>query len=264
MEIAALSWDNPGDVAKRVGHNHRCIGHGYRGSHPPQLVRDYNECFNTLDTSNAKTLGFIGAGLEAAKGIGYIIKAQSANTGAAKSRYNQKAAALIVDSGFNAVGAAVPVIGGAIAVYSITTGLLSMSGYGNPLAGSLVGTPGQALTTIWLVFTGSGIPSAIIDEANSKAIKLLYDNQNALYCAGYENVIALRPTETLSGSSCDTQCSISYEEDSCYEPIENNVPVGGSGGLQLSLKADRVASVEASNETNNMDPSVLPHRNGLP
>ncbi len=231
MEIAALSWDNPGDVAgSALVTVTVALDMGIAGLTLAQFGSAglQTKVFNTLDTSNAKTLGFIGAGLEAAKGIGYIIKGQSANTGAAKSRYNQKAAGLIVDSAFNAVGAAVPVIGGALAVYSITTGLLTMSGYGNPLAGSLVGTPGQALTTIWLVFTGSGIPSAIIDEANSNAIDLLYDNQNALYCAGYENVIALRPTETLSGSSCETQCSISYEEGSCYEALENNVPVGGS------------------------------------
>ena len=141
-----------------------------------------------FDAKSANKLGYISAGVDGAKGIGYAIKAMEASTDAAKERYAQKAVTYMVDGGLNALAVAVPVVGGPLAVYSITTGLLALTGYGNPIASSLVGTPGAAALTIFMVFSGSGIPSAIIDSANEGAINMFYSNQEDLFCNGHEMV----------------------------------------------------------------------------
>ena len=233
QEIMALSWDNVGDgigsavVATAIGVDMGVAGVAFASSVIPQVRGK----FNVFDAKNAKKLGYISAGVDGAKGIGYAIKASQASTGAAQSRYAQRAAAYMLDGGLNAIAVAVPILGGALAVYSITTGLISMSGYGNPIAASLVGTPGAAISTIVMVFTGDGIPSAIIDNANSEAIEMFYENQKDLYCAGHEMVIALTPNEVISDGSCQTECGLDYNKDDCYEAPETSNNSGSSNDM---------------------------------
>ena len=196
-----------------------------------QLLPGVEKRIPLFDAKSANKLGYISAGVDGAKGIGYAIKAMEASTDAAKERYAQKAVTYMVDGGLNALAVAVPVVGGPLAVYSITTGLLALTGYGNPIASSLVGTPGAAALTIFMVFSGSGIPSAIIDSANEGAINMFYSNQEDLFCNGHEMVIALKPNEVLSGGSCQTECGADYNKDDCYEAPTTSNNAGSSDDM---------------------------------
>ena len=56
-----------------------------------------------------------------------------------------------------------------------------------------------------MYYFNTGIPSAIIDDANGQAIEAFYDWQCSLNNNGYETVLMLVPEETIT-DGCTTSC----------------------------------------------------------
>ena len=113
----------------------------------------------------------------------------------------------MADSGLAWLSAANPTVAAMNSAYILTTtALFALGGGSDPMAMSLVGTPGAAATTLWVYFSGDSIPSALIDAARTGALDEFSSISDGIYNAG--NYVFYVGPDDVSNSS---------EWDYCYD-----------------------------------------------